>query len=61
MRMTRDAYAREVWKVIEALQQGQDQVPCPHANCDERLDVLMASVRAGTTITCPEHGVIFRE
>ncbi len=61
MRMTRDAYARQVWKVIEALSEGQDHVPCPHENCGEKVDVLTASVRAGTTVTCPQHGLIFRE
>lgn len=61
MRMTRDAYAREVWKVIEAVKHGQEQIACPHENCDEPLRVMVASVRVGRTIICPEHGVIFRE
>ncbi len=61
MRMTRDSYAREVWKAVEAVQQGQEHIACPHENCEEELNVLAASLRAGTAIICPEHGVIFRE
>lgn len=61
MRMTRDAYAREVWKLIESLEQEEDQVTCPHENCEQHLDVVMASVRTGTTLSCPDHGVIFRD
>jgi len=61
MRMTRDAYAREVWKAVEAIHEGQDETLCPHENCEQQLSVLVASVRAGTTIVCPQHGTIFRE
>jgi hypothetical protein len=61
MRMTRDSYAREVWKVVEAIHQGHETTACPHENCEEQLEVLVASLRAGTTIVCPQHGVIFRE
>jgi hypothetical protein len=61
MRMTRDAYAREVWKAIEALHEGEDHISCPHENCDEELLVFNPSVRAGIAVICPEHGIIFRE
>lgn len=61
MRMTRDSYAKEVWKVIEALQEGEEHIACPHQNCEQELNILMASLRAGTAIICPDHGVIFRE
>jgi len=60
MRMTRDAYAREVWKLIETLEKEDDQATCPHENCEQQLDVVMTSVRTGTTVRCPDHGVIFR-
>lgn len=61
MRMTRDAYAREVWKVVEALHHGDEEITCPREECDESLKILAASIRNGTTMTCPSHGVIFRE
>lgn len=61
MRMTRDAYAREVWKTIQAIHQGEVHIACPHENCDENLEVRMASLRAGTAVKCPSHGIIFRE
>ena len=61
MRMTRDSYAREVWKAIEALYDGQEHIACPHENCERELNVFEASIRAGTAVICPEHGVIFRE
>jgi nitrite reductase/ring-hydroxylating ferredoxin subunit len=61
MRMTRDSYAREVWKAVEALHSGQDQIPCPHENCEELLNISATSIRAGTAIVCPEHGVIYRD
>lgn len=61
MRMTRDSYAREVWKAIEAVRQGEEHIPCPHENCERELSILATSLRAGTAIVCPEHGVIFRE
>ena len=61
MRMTRDAYAREVWKVVEALHQGQDEIPCPHESCEEFLRASASDIHTGTTLTCPDHGVIFRE
>ena len=61
MRMTRDAYAREVWKVVEAMRQGDNEITCPRENCEEELKILVASVRTGTAMICPEHGVIFRE
>ncbi len=60
MRMTRDTYAREVWKAIQALQDGGDHIPCPHENCEKELEIFMASLRAGMAIVCPEHGVIYR-
>ncbi len=58
--MTRDAYAREIWKIIEALDDDKEPVICPHENCEKQLDVDMVSVQAGTTVRCPDHGVIFR-
>ena len=61
MRMTRDSYAKEVWKVVEALHDGEEHIPCPHEDCENELDLLTASIRAGTAVTCPQHGVIFRE
>ena len=61
MRMTRDAYAREVWKVIEAVEDGKDSVACPHENCEQQLRVLVGSIRTGAALACPEHGVIYRE
>ena len=61
MRMTRDSYAKEVRKVVEAMHQGEMLVTCPREDCDEQLRVLVASVRAGTTVVCAAHGVIFRE
>ena len=61
MRMTRDAYAREVWQAIEALHGGDRHIVCPHENCPEELRVFSASLRAGTAVMCPLHGVIFRE
>lgn len=61
MRMTRDAYAREVRKAVEALSQGQEGISCPHENCEQSLRVLPPNIRTGTTVLCPEHGVIFRE
>jgi len=61
MRMTRDAYAREVWRAVEAMRQGDSRIMCPRENCEEELKVLVASLRTGTTMVCPEHGIIFRE
>lgn len=61
MRMTRDSYAREVWKVIEAIQEGEEHIYCPHDNCEEELIIMAASLRAGTAMICPKHGVIYRE
>ncbi|HEY3298501.1 MAG TPA: hypothetical protein VGK34_07590 [Armatimonadota bacterium] len=61
MRMTREAYAREVWKVVESVRDGRDEVACPHDSCKQALKVLVASVQAGTTIVCPDHGIIYRE
>jgi len=61
MRLTRDSYAREVWKAIEALHEGEGHIACPHDNCLEELTVFSASLRAGTAFICPRHGVIFRE
>ncbi len=61
MRMTRDAYAREVWKVVEAFHQGQELIPCPHENCDKQLKVSRPSIKTGTVLICSEHGIIFRE
>lgn len=61
MRMTRDAYAREVWKAIEAMREGEEEVTCPHHDCEEQLKILTTSIRAGTTMVCPRHGIIFRE
>jgi len=59
--MTRDAYARAVWRVIENLHEEDEPVICPHENCDKQLNVVMTSVRTGTTVSCPDHGVIFRD
>lgn len=61
MRMTRDTYAREVWRAIEALHKGENEISCPHENCRQRLCILYASVRTGRQFVCPEHGLIFRE
>jgi len=61
MRMTRDAYAKEVWKAVEAIRQGDNQITCPREDCEEELKILAVSVRTGTTVVCPEHGIIFRE
>ena len=61
MRMTRNAYAKEVWRAIEAIRQGEDEISCPHEDCGQQLRVLVASVRTGTTVVCPEHGIIYRE
>jgi hypothetical protein len=61
MRMTRDAYAREVWKAVEAVRHGEDGASCPRENCDERVKVLAASVKVGKIIICPAHGIIYRE
>jgi flavorubredoxin len=61
MRMTREAYAREVWKVLEAMREGKRQVTCPRENCNELLQVIMTSVKTGKALVCPQHGVIFRE
>lgn len=61
MRMTREAYAREVWKAVEAVREGEDEVSCPHESCEKRLKVLLTSLRTGATIVCPEHGLIYRE
>ncbi len=61
MRMTRDAYAREVWRVIESLDKEDEPVVCPHENCERPLDIVMTSIRTGTTVNCPDHGVIFRD
>ncbi|MBP6965327.1 MAG: hypothetical protein KBC96_13080 [Armatimonadetes bacterium] len=61
MRLTRDAYAREVWKVIETLNEGEQPLVCPHEGCEKPLDVSAPSLHTGTTVSCPEHGVIFRE
>lgn len=61
MRMTRDAYAREVWRILEAVEEGEDGVTCPRENCHELLQITMSSVQAGKTVVCPQHGVIFRE
>lgn len=60
MRMTRDAYAREVWKLIESYDETEEPITCPHENCEQQLAIAMASVRTGTTVICPDHGVIFR-
>lgn len=61
MRMTREAYAREVWKAIESVRKGQHEVECPHGDCAKPLRVISVSVRTGTTIVCPDHGIIYRE
>lgn len=61
MRMTREAYAREVWKTIENALEGEDQVQCPHEDCEKEIQVINTSVHTGTTLVCPQHGVIYRE
>lgn len=61
MRMTRDTYAKEVWKVIQSFHEGENHISCPHENCEHELLIFMASLRAGTAVVCPEHGVIYRE
>lgn len=61
MRMTREAYAREVWKTVQLVLDGENTVRCPHEDCQERILVLATSVRTGTTLVCPMHGVIYRE
>lgn len=61
VRMTRDSYARQVWKAIQAIGEGENHIPCPHENCAEELRFFTASLRAGTAVVCPQHGVIFRE
>jgi hypothetical protein len=61
MRMTREAYAREVWKVVKSVQDGCLEVACPHEGCEKALKVLVASVKTGATVVCPDHGIIYRE
>lgn len=61
MRMTREAYAREVWKVVESVREGNEDVACPHEGCKKLLEVWITSMRTGTTVVCPDHGVIYRE
>lgn len=61
MRMTRDTYAKEVWKVVEAMHEGDTKISCPHENCTEELLITLTNVHTGIRIICPEHGLIFRE
>jgi len=59
--MTRDSYAKEVMKVVESMHHGDGGITCPRDECDERLNVIIANMRNGTTMICPTHGLIFRE
>jgi len=61
MRMTRETYAREVWKVVEIVRKGEETVTCPHEGCEKLLKVVLTSVRTGTRFVCPDHGIIYRE
>ena len=61
MRMTRETYAKEVLKRIESVRDGRDEVSCPHEGCEKMLRILLTSVRTGTTVVCPDHGLIYRE
>ncbi|MHB0914037.1 MAG: hypothetical protein ACYC2Y_11450 [Armatimonadota bacterium] len=60
MRMTREAYARQVWKAVDEAAIGDVEAECPHENCGERLRVRTSSLQAGTVVICPQHGVIYR-
>jgi hypothetical protein len=61
MRMTRESYAKEVWKAVISVREGKKDIDCPHEDCGEKLQIFSTSVQAGTTVVCPQHGVIFRE
>ncbi len=61
MRMTREAYAKEVLKTVEAVLEGEKNVCCPHENCDQPLQSLNPSMQAGMTIKCPLHGIIYHK
>jgi hypothetical protein len=59
--MTKDGYAKEVWKVVSAIHDGEKHIMCPHEDCERELTVFMASLHAGTAFVCPTHGVVYRE
>jgi hypothetical protein len=60
MRMTREAYAKEVWKVVKSVGDGHAEVSCPHEGCEKPIQVQVKSMQAGPVVTCPDHGVIYR-
>ena len=61
MRMTRESYAKEVWKAVLAVREGAKDITCPHEDCSEKLRIFSTSIQAGTTIVCSQHGFFFRE
>ena len=61
MSMTRDAYAKEVLRVAEAVFHGEETVVCPHEGCEERLSMVKQGVFSTRSIFCSVHGHIFQE
>lgn len=61
MSMTRDAYAKEVIRVAEAAFLRNEDVICPHEDCEERLSVVQQSTYSTRSLFCPVHGHIFQE
>ncbi len=61
MSMTRDAYAKEVLRVAQAMLHGEELMMCPHEGCDERLSIVKQGVFSTRSVFCPVHGHIFQE
>ncbi len=59
--MTRDAYAKEVLRVAQAVLHDGETVVCPHEGCDERLSIVKQGVFSTRSIFCTVHGHIFQE
>ncbi len=61
MSMTRDAYAKEVLRVAQAVLQTGEIAVCPHEGCDESLSIVKQGVFSTRSVFCPVHGHIFQE
>ena len=61
MSMTRDAYAKEVRKVAEAVLERNETVVCPREDCGQQLRIVQQSTLSTRSILCPVHGHIYQE
>lgn len=59
--MTRDAYAKEVLRVAQAVLHGEETVVCPHEGCEESLSIVKQGVFSTRSVFCSVHGHIFQE